>query len=127
MNVQRRLTLLGAALVALAAGVAAAADSLSSIKLKSARTDLLVNESTLVTLTSSDPLAANPTVTWSTTFGKITPIRQGDKDYSSDVPSALFTSERAGTATISASLLKGDGNRLSDSIQITVNPLRAAP
>ena len=126
MKIHRRLTFLTAAILSVAAGTALALEP-SSVTLKAARADILINETTLLTLTPAELLGGRPTVEWSTNLGTVTPLKEGDRDFRSDLPSATFTSDRSGRAVVTAILRKGDGNNVSDSTVITVNPLRVAP
>ena len=95
-----------------------------AIRLEASRNNVLVNESVTLFVKSENTLGKNPKVTWTSTLGSVKPEREGLLDFSSDHPKALFTSSQPGTAVITATLTLDDGQKLSDSVNLTVNPVR---
>lgn len=95
-----------------------------AMTLQSTRNTILVNESATVLIKSENTLGTHPRVEWSTTMGKVTPIKDGMLDFRADKPTAIFTCDRAGEATVTAILTMDDGKILSDSVKINVNAMR---
>jgi hypothetical protein len=93
------------------------------MSLTATRADILVNESATVLVKSQNTLGAKPSITWSSSMGKITPVKEGMLDFRSDKPAAIFTSDHPGVATVTATLKLDNGQTLSDSVQIQVDPL----
>ena len=122
-----RLSVLGAAFAIL---LAACTESMSTwgtdpaLSVSATRSDILVNESATVMIKSQNTLGSNPKVKWSTTLGEITPIKEGMFDFRADKPAAMFTSDKPGTAIVTATLTMDNGKTLSDSTQIQVAAMR---
>jgi hypothetical protein len=95
-----------------------------AIHLEASRNNVLVNESVTLFVKSENTLGKNPKVTWTSSLGSVKPEREGLLDFGSDHPKALFTSNQPGTAVITATLILDDGQKLSDSVNLTVNPVR---
>jgi len=95
-----------------------------SMSVNATRKDLLVNESATVLIASENTLGTHPKVEWSTTLGKVTPIKEGMLDFRSDKPTAIFTSDKPGEAVVTARLTMDDGQVLSDSVKIKVNSVQ---
>ena len=126
MKTPHRIALLGAAFLAFAAAgceeTMATHGTEPSMSLSVTRSELLVNEASTVIVKSSNTLGTRPTVNWSTTLGKITPIKEGATDFRSDKPSAIFTSDKPGLAIVTATLHMSDGKILNDTVEIHVKP-----
>ena len=127
MKIAKRFSLPGAALLALAAAgceeTMATHGTDPSMSISATRSEMLVNESATVLVKSSNTLGTHPSVNWSASMGKITPVKEGALDFRSDKPSAIFTSDKPGVAVITATLHMSDGRVLSDTTQINVKPL----
>jgi hypothetical protein len=115
--------LAGAALI-FAACQSTPASEPAAIHLRSTRDALLINESATLSVNGDTPLGAHPKIEWSTSMGKVTPVREGMLDFRPDRPTAIFTSDTPGQAIITARLTMDDGRSLADSVKIAVNPLR---
>jgi hypothetical protein len=95
-----------------------------AMRLEASRNNVLVNESVTLFVKSENTLGKNAKVTWSSSLGSVKPEREGLLDFSSDHPRALFTSNQPGIAVITATVTLDDGQKLSDSVNLTVNPVR---
>jgi len=116
--------LLALAAFTLAACQSSPAGEPNAIHLQTNRDALLINESATLSVNGETPLGTHPKIEWSTSMGKVTPVRDGMLDFRPDQPAAIFTSDTPGQATITARLTMDDGRSLSDSVKIAVNPLR---
>jgi hypothetical protein len=126
MKAVRKLVYLSGILSLLLAGCESAAlhNSAPAMSLQTTRDNLLVNESTTVLVKSENTLGTHPSIQWSTTLGKVTPVKEGMLDFRPDKPTAIFTSDAPGEAIVTATLTMDDGKTLSDSVKIVVNPTR---
>ena len=126
MKLVHKTALVGGMLALLLAGCESMAlhNSAPSMSVEATRHGILVNESATVLIKSENTLGEHARVDWSTTMGKITPIKDGMLDFRSDKPTAIFTSDRPGEAVVTAKVTLENGKILSDSVKITVNPTR---
>ena len=102
----------------------AAHGSEPALHLQASRSSILVNESATVFAQTENTLGKDAKITWDSSLGKVTPQKQGILDLSNDKPTALFTSDKPGTAVITATVTLANGEKLSDSVNVTVNPVQ---
>jgi hypothetical protein len=93
-----------------------------SLHIAPTHSNVKVNESVTVQVRSENTLGQRPKITWSTNLGTIKPVAEGMLDFRSDKPTAMFSSDKAGTAIVTATLSMDNGQTLTDSTQIQVEP-----
>lgn len=86
------------------------------------RSTIKVNESVTVQVRSENTLGTRPKITWATNLGTVKPVAEGMLDFRTDKPTAMFSSDKTGTAIVTATLTMDNGQTLSDSTQIQVSP-----
>jgi hypothetical protein len=93
-----------------------------SLHIAPTRSSVKVNESVTVQVRSENTLGQRPKITWSTNLGTIKPVSEGMLDFRADKPTAMFSSDKPGTAIVTATLSMDNGQMLSDTTEILVEP-----
>jgi hypothetical protein len=93
-----------------------------ALRIAPTRSAIKVDEPVTVQVRSENTLGMRPKITWSTNLGTVKPVTEGMLDFRADKPMAMFSSDKPGTAIVTASLTMDNGQTLSDSTQIQVRP-----